>query len=219
MGAIFGPEQAKLRSIARFVAGRTLDPDDLLSDAVTTTVGKWRAGCGPTANVVAYAAQTMRNRVRDEARSPRSRVIALEGIEIAEQPRDHDIDLHAEFAQVRRALAALPADQRLALVATVVDGRKPADLVDELRRPAPAISSLLRRAKLGLRRAILVDLIHRNAQDEVCRRGAQSLPERVPTDLDDWDDAGSRTLGHVRSCTGCTAAWESFASLPFTLVA
>lgn len=94
------------------------------------------------------------------------------------------------------------------LKAVVVDGRKPGDLEGELARRAPAISSLLRRAKLSLRRATLRVVLEEDAPAD-CRRAAGDLPESVAVQMEDV--SRSRGMAHIRTCDRCRAAWGRFA--------
>ena len=64
----FRQNQRMLRSMARRMASDVLDPEDLLSEAVTTLLERWARGAGPDRSIVAYLISTMRNRVIDELR-------------------------------------------------------------------------------------------------------------------------------------------------------
>ncbi|WP_254791517.1 RNA polymerase sigma factor, partial [Curtobacterium sp. MCBA15_005] len=55
-----------------------IDPEDLLSEALVRLVEKWASGNGPSEHVNAYVIRSMRNRVIDELRSPRSKTDAVE---------------------------------------------------------------------------------------------------------------------------------------------
>ncbi|MBN9106773.1 MAG: sigma-70 family RNA polymerase sigma factor [Propionibacteriaceae bacterium] len=199
-----------LTVMSRRIATPTIDPEDLLGEAIANLLTKWAQGQGPREYAEAYVIRSMRNRVADELRSPRSRVISLDPDwqPVPVESPDYDrVERHQDFEMVRDALAKLPADQRRVLLATVVDGRKPGDLVAEFERPAGAIYSLSRRAKLNLRRALLQVMLERKAPAE-CRAYSSQLPPSIDTDLlDQLDFAGPR---HIRECGRCSAAWQLY---------
>ncbi|MHA3685123.1 RNA polymerase sigma factor [Leucobacter sp. HY1908] len=128
--------------------------EDLVQDAVLKLLELWEGGRGPARNVRAYVMVTVRHAYIDLLRSPRSRVGSLDeaeepGLELAVAPAEID-DLY-EREQVRRTLTKLCDDHRAVLEAVLMDGLKPASLVVQLGRSAPAISNLLSRAKRAFR--------------------------------------------------------------------
>lgn len=215
-GAYLERNLAYLSSIARWLARDSLgavDPDDLAADAIANLLTLWSQGRGPLSNPNAYLIRAMRNRIIDAHRSPRSRVQGLTDSE-AELPPQYmitrDIDLHREYAYVREALSSLPDDQQRVLRATVIDGRKPAELEEELGRPASAIHALSHRARAGLRRATLRVVLTEDAPEE-CRRAAGRLPKTTTTDVDESPD--SIGMRHIRTCERCRAAWGRFGGM------
>lgn len=212
-GEYFARMLPSLTLTARRIAGITHDADDLLGDAVLVVLAKWLDGTGPTDNVPAYIAQIMRNRIRDDFRSPRSRVAALENVDepaSTADPRLRELEIESELAIVRRALAELPTDQQRVLVATVLEGRKPRDLEEHMARPASAIYSLTRRAKGNLRRTTLRLLLEEGARP-ACVEAAQLLPETVGDTLE--QTRSSRATDHHRGCPYCRRSWKRFAGL------
>ncbi|MFD8769435.1 sigma-70 family RNA polymerase sigma factor [Microbacterium oxydans] len=202
-----------LTSMARWLAGGTLDPDDLAADCIANLLTLWAEGRGPTTHPNAYLVRAMRNRLIDERRSPRSRVVGLSEQEEELPPgflESREIDLHREIAFVRTALRSLPEDQQRVLTATVVDGRKPADLTGELNRSAAAIYSLSHRAKANLRRATLQTVLLEGAPEE-CRRAAEHLPATVGADPDEGGDVPG--THHQRSCPRCRERWSMFSGM------
>jgi len=205
------------RAIA--IAGSRADGEDLLANAILRLLAAWRSGSGPDTNVAGYLVRTMTNARIDQARSPSSRVRSLDaaledGVPLPDAGADAEavrvIDLSAEFSIVRRGFARLPADYQRLLRETVVNGRRPAELVEELGRGAPAISSMQLRAKRALRRGVLVEQLAEGGDD--CRQNAETLPDAV---ADEWSGhaSGDRGLAHVRSCERCRTNWSRFARL------
>lgn len=212
-GEYFAHMLPTLTITAKRVAGASHDADDLLGDALLVVLSKWSEGTGPTDNVPAYIAQTMRNRIRDDFRSPRSKVAALDVVEepaSKADPRIRELEIESELAVVRRALGELPDDQQRVLVATVLEGMKPRDLEEHLDRPASAIYSLSRRARANLRRTTLRLLLEENARPE-CVAAAQLLPDSVG-DSAEQTKAG-RSSDHYRTCPYCRRSWKRFAGL------
>ncbi|WP_082478345.1 RNA polymerase sigma factor [Microbacterium sp. Leaf320] len=216
-GAYFQKNHRLLMAMAHRIGGGVIDADDLLSEAMVTMLTKWTQGVGPDRYANAYLIQTMRNRVKDELKSPRSRVSEITDTNApVHDPSDeqHVADMHREYAIVRQALDLLSPDQRTVLVATVLEGRKPAELETELGRPAAAIYSLSRRARLSLRRATLRVVLEDRAPQR-CREAASELPDTVVDSVDDAGDA--RGMEHIRTCTRCRAAWARFGTMSSAL--
>lgn len=212
-GEYFAQVLPSLTHTSKRIAGITHDADDLLGDALLMVLAKWSQGTGPTENVPAYIAQTMRNRIRDDFRSPRSKVAPLDNVEepvSSADPRIRELEIESELAIVRKALAELPSDQQRVLVATVLEGRKPRDLEEHMARPASAIYSLSRRAKGNLRRTTLRLLLEENARPE-CVAAAQLLPDAVGDTPE--GTKGGRATDHYRTCPYCRRSWKRFAGL------
>jgi RNA polymerase sigma factor (sigma-70 family) len=206
----FVRNRARLVAVAGRMGGGVVDAEDLLSEAVTATIARWREGRGPTSHITAYLVRAMRNRLHDEAMSPAARVRPLEaaGEPVAPEHAGHRaVDLSVEEALLRRALRAIPPAQAAVLLASVVDGRRPREMENDFDRPSTSISALLRRAKLRLRREMLAQLMRDHALGEACRRAAAGLPQRVPLRIDDVRGGAAE---HLRTCPGCRRAWAAF---------
>jgi len=216
-GVYLGRHRAYLMAAARAIAGRRLDPEDLLSAALVQLLGQWERGSGPEENATAYVIRSMRNAAIDESRSPRSRVDTFGDIDESDpihaapdDPRVHRAELHEEFGLVRRALDRLTVDQRVVLRETVIHGRKPADVAPEARRSAAAVSSLAARARRGLRRAVLIEFLAAGGPE--CLANAEQLPDSVETSPG-GHRVRERGLAHVRECRRCQANWARFGAL------
>ncbi|QIK62917.1 sigma-70 family RNA polymerase sigma factor [Leucobacter viscericola] len=195
------------------VGGQHEDAEDLVQAAVTKLLDLWKRGIGPTDNVRAYVTVMMRNSYSNRLRSPRSREFPLDtvneevfaefdsGLEAAELTRERNA--------VQRALAALPRDHRDILIWVVVSGHKPGELTGSLGREAPAISSLLMRAKQSLRRFVLVDYLTDGGEE--CAQNAEQLPKRIHIDLQ-AHDKDERGIAHARNCERCRRNWRRFAA-------
>lgn len=194
------------RSMARRIAGSAMDPDDLLSEAVIGLLGRLALGKSPVANIDGYVISSMRHRLIDELRSPRARVLHLaEWAEIAVEDDDRGrLVEDEESLLVRAAMDRLPTDQQRVLIATIVDGRKPRHLEADFGRPASAIYSLTRRAKVAFRRNLLQILMERSGRPD-CRMYAARLPEVLPQRLP--DPCCNDSLRHLAACEHCSREW------------
>lgn len=198
-----------LVGMSRRLAGAAIDPDDLLSDALLATYSQWRRAPGTIQHLNAYIIGAMRNRVKDELKSPRSRVGSLEDEDALRAPHNPAIDrieLESEMSLLREALAQLPDDQRSVLEALFYRGRSAGQLTTELQRSRPAVSMLARRAKNNLKRMMLKILLEKEAPREACRHAAGKLP-LVVGDLPPTDgEAGA----HWAGCARCRRVWHQF---------
>lgn len=201
-----------LSAMAMRISGDRDLADDLVAEAVYKLLVRWRSGSGPTSNVDSYLISSMRHKLIDEHRSPRSRVALLEAWlepQIDDDHAHHLIERQKDFALVRSALSRLPHDQQRVITATVVEGRKPGEIASELGRSANAIYLLHRRAKTGLRRSLLQVMLEDRAGPH-CRASAADLPATIPEDLVEEAEGGS--LAHVASCARCRSVWARFAA-------
>lgn len=211
-GAYIGSNLSYLRNIAKWLSRGAYDPDDLVAESLASLLALWARGEGPTSKPNAYVIRSMRNMLIDEFRSPRSRVGPINETDIpAYEPSTRDADLHREYGYVLKALQRLSPDQQLVLRATIIDGRKPGELEEILHRPASAIYTLSRRARLRLRRATLQVVLEDGVSNSDCHLAAGQLPELVQDDIEETSD--SKGMLHIRDCDRCRAAWARFASI------
>ena len=198
-----------LVSVSRKLASDVIDSDDLLSAALLATLQQWRTSRGSITNLNAYIIGTMRNRVTDELRSPRSRVANLDdGDETAAEPDPAlaRADLLAEVQLLREAMLHLPEEQRTVLEAMFYRDQQAADLTIKLGRSRPAVSMLAKRARENLKRTMLQLLLTRNSVDHPCRTAAERLPKIVS----DAPPLSGETTGHYEECGPCRDVWSQF---------
>lgn len=208
----------KLLVVARREARGVLEAEDLQAHAIEKLLEVWADGRGPETDVFPYLVRTMRNRVIDEARSPRSQTRNLyetEDFKSAHEDPSESSELDHEKRWVKGGLRRLPPDQQRLMVGIYAEGRKPAELAEELGRSPNAVYSLHRRTKLALRRAILQEALLEGASGP-CRAAAEDLPDKVDNNIEKMDDA-SRGMSHIVTCGRCTRAWRRFGSIGSTL--
>lgn len=202
---------ARINYLSRTIARNIVDPEDLAADAILSLLGAWDEGHGPKADPLPYLAASMRNRIKDHLKSPRSRTEAFSDWD--DLPLDHAegdlVDVAEERAVVTQALNTLPSDQRQVLVEMTVNGVKPRELESKLGRPAPAISSLHRRARLSLRRAVLTAVLSDHAP-EACKEAIEQIPAVFPDTL---DSSFGDEAPHFLDCPRCKIAWHRFSTL------
>lgn len=145
------PAAARLRRVG-------LDGEDLVAEAFERVMRLWAAGRGPRQGVHGYLVNSMRNRVVDELRSPRSAVVVgiPDGYVAPSTLGDPEREL--ERAEVRaalqEALRRLPEASREMLLETCVQGRKVSEVAEALGVPADIVSQRVYRAKRELRRIL-----------------------------------------------------------------
>ena len=138
----------------------------------------------------------VRNCCLDELARGRNDALDLHGLHEEPAALDADPSIVAERRRRTRDLltdvAALPADQRHALLRREVDGLSHSALARELDLTVPATRSLVHRARANLVKAA-------DARDAGC--------EEVREDLDRAHDEGRRasakTYRHLAACRGC----------------
>ena len=101
------------------------------------------------------------------------------------------------------------------LVATVVDGRPPSELIEEHGRTPNSVYSAIRRAKHRLRRELLLVVLEEDALER-CRGEIAKLPEVIAPELDDMDPTSEGVI-HLRECVRCAARWDRFRQIPASL--
>lgn len=164
MEVAFSSDKSRFARTARRLSWGVMDPEDLLSEALLSCL-EARAGSLPPDHLNAYLATAMRNRVIDELRSSRRREVELSEqivgvVPPLEAPAGGEL---GERELVRAALARVSEVHCRYLIRTVVEGRKPRELVDEFGRSAAALSSLAQRARNALARALSMEIIERCA--------------------------------------------------------
>ncbi|HEY8003440.1 MAG TPA: RNA polymerase sigma factor [Phenylobacterium sp.] len=142
----------RLRRLARVLARAPADADDLVQITVERALarrGQWRPGT----RLDSWMFRIMKNAWIDEtrARSRRSGVFASE--EAAETVgSDGEAAMQARLAalEVERAMARLPADQRIAVALVLVEGFSYEEAAEVLEIPAGTLTSRLVRGRTAL---------------------------------------------------------------------
>lgn len=142
----------RLRRLARVLARDPADADDLVQATVERALvhrEQWRPGT----RLDSWMFRIMKNAWIDESRSRsrRGKVFAPEE-QGASVGRDGAADMHARLAaaDVERAMAKLPDDQRLAVALVLVDGLSYKEAAEVLEVPQGTLTSRLVRGRMAL---------------------------------------------------------------------
>jgi RNA polymerase sigma-70 factor (ECF subfamily) len=137
--------------LARVTAGDRALAEDLTQDVYSAALTAWRGGRRDQV-VAPWLVTVARNKFVDTLRRQEREARALALVEADEEVDAHD----AAFAVSREELAdlvrGLPPLQRAALALRYVDDLSLAEIAAALDRTVPAVDSLLRRARVALRR-------------------------------------------------------------------
>lgn len=145
---------ADLTPVARHISRHGVDGEDLLSEALERTMRLWAEGRGPLDNVNGYLVNSMRNRVIDERRSPRSQVVGIPDwyeARATEGDPEAEWELREQRDAIHSALMQLPRASRDLLIAVYVLDQKVGELAAQAGISANAVSARLSRAKRKLR--------------------------------------------------------------------
>lgn len=205
------------RRLATILAGAEA-ADELVSEAYARVLGQLRAGGGPTTNFRAYLHTAIRNLHRDTFRRTRE-VPASDRpwlLDDTESPIDDLIEgLDANGATA--ALASLPGTWQQVLWHLEVEGRKPAEVADLLATTPAVVSSLVYRAREGLRRAYLDQYAGPAPRDPHCRWTRARLSQYVRDDLS--SRAATKVADHLAGCAACASSHAGMAQLNTQLAA
>lgn len=173
---------------------------------MTHLYAQWRRGLGPRDSIAAYISTSMRNALKDEWKSSRSTEMPLPaGWEKAasDEPSLADVESYRENRLLREALSRLPPDQRTVLVRSILLDEKPRHLCRVVARTAPAVSSLLRRSRISLRRALVTVFLLDTAISPGCTTFATS---DIASQYADSLLTSPPSTGHPATCAACSAA-------------
>ncbi|WP_324089380.1 RNA polymerase sigma factor [Phenylobacterium sp.] len=151
----------RLRRLARVLAGQPADADDLVQVTVERALGarsQWRPGT----RLDSWMFRIMKNAWIDETRARRRRGAVLAPEEEGDKVGDagaRAVEARLEAAEVERAIARLPQEQRLAVALVLVEGLSYKEAAGVLEVPEGTLTSRLVRG----RQALLAELGGANA--------------------------------------------------------
>ncbi len=140
-----------LRRYARALTREADRADDLVQDCLERAVRKrllWRPGSSVRAWLFRILLNLYRNDLRRGRRAPAA--VPIEGL--AREPAEQPAQLHRlELADTARAIDALPAEQREALLLVALEGLSYAEAAHALDIPQGTLMSRIGRARNALR--------------------------------------------------------------------
>ncbi|MEV7799813.1 sigma-70 family RNA polymerase sigma factor [Microbacterium foliorum] len=190
--------EAGLRA-ARAVT-RSIDPDDLVSEAFTKTFSAMQNGGGPTDGFRAYLYAAIRNAAATWGGKQKD--IPIEFIEEIPDEGPDAIEQLSDKAMLAAAFKNLPENHRTLLWYLEVEGMKPREIAPLMGLTPNAVSALALRARDGFRHAWLDALIADPSRPEECRWACGRLVRRTRRPVSRHERPRLET--HLEACSGCT---------------
>lgn len=190
--------EAGLRA-ARAVT-RSIDPDDLVSEAFTKTFSAMQNGGGPTDGFRAYLYAAIRNAAATWGGKQKD--IPIEFIEEIPDEGPDAIEQLSDKTMLAAAFKNLPENHRTLLWYLEVEGMKPREIAPLMGLTPNAVSALALRARDGFRHAWLDALIADPSRPEECRWACGRLVRRTRRPVSRHERPRLET--HLEGCAGCT---------------
>jgi RNA polymerase sigma-70 factor (ECF subfamily) len=148
--AVYEAFGATLYSLARSVLGGDADAQDCVHDVLLRAWQRPRAFQSARGSLRAYLMACVRNEAIGRKRSA-ARHFRIEERLFKSERRDYEIEVrdHVETDRLRRVIAALPAEQRIAVELAYFGHLSQAEIADKLQAPLGTIKS---RVALALRK-------------------------------------------------------------------
>lgn len=158
-GQLYSRHVRLARNLARRYTRQEADAADVVSEAFTGLYSALVGGRGPADNVRGYLAVSIRNAAATLSRRSQ-RLSPTDDHQVLERPMEMPEDpLTPEQTDVLRAAwADLQPRWRYILWELEIQGRKPAEIAREIGMSPNAVSALAKRARQGLRAAVVARL-------------------------------------------------------------
>lgn len=164
----------RLRRFAYGLTGRWDTADDLVQDTYLRAVEGF-AGWLPGSRLDAWMYRIMRNHFLNQQRALAIRQEKSDAL-ILHTPTSHGgaeaTEARIIFERVRGAMAALPEDQRMALILVSVEGFSYKEVAELLNQPLGTIAS-----RVGRAREALKPLVQSQVQDDALRPSRRGVKE------------------------------------------
>lgn len=196
---------AALRLASALTRGRIHAAEDLVEEGFTSTFAALKAGAGPQVALRPYLYASIRNAAAAHAKREQP-VIDVASFEPYDVPSIDDYSVVEETLDqttIGGAFLGLPSSWQNALWFVEVEQLDVADAAPLLELSPNAVSSLLGRAREGLKRRYLQQHVAEPVRLD-CRRVSSKLGSYVRDGLTAKDDA--RVRKHLESCESCEAA-------------
>lgn len=150
--AIYREHRQGLFSLAMSITRRRESAEDAVHDAF---VRLWRTAAAPQGDLVAYVYASVRNAAVDRKRRRGERPELVETMFAGGLPDPSDCAAeHEQAGRLRRAVEALPDDQREAVVLRAFAGLTFQQMAETLGEPLPTVASRYRRALERIRQRL-----------------------------------------------------------------
>ena len=143
----------RLRRFARTITRNLADADDLVQVAIERALlrySQWR----PESRFESWMFGIMRNAWIDEVRARRRRDRVLVPEDLGENIGDTASQAQQNMLAVRRAMAALPEEQRLVVALVLVEGLSYKEAAEALDVPIGTVTSRLARGREALQKQL-----------------------------------------------------------------
>jgi RNA polymerase sigma factor (sigma-70 family) len=179
---------------------RSIDPDDLVSEAFARILQAIRNGGGPTEAFRPYLLASIRNTAARWGSGPKD--VQLDYLEnLPDEDAEDRTEQLSDRSMLIAAFRTLPDSWRTVLWYSEVEGMKPREIAPLLGMSANSVAALSLRAREGFRQAWLQAHIadpHRPAE---CRWACQRMVGRKRPAVTSRDR--SRFTAHLDGCRGC----------------
>lgn len=183
---------------------RSIDPEDLVSEAFAKTLAAIRNGGGPTDAFRPYLFAAVRNAAATWGGKQKD--VALEYIdELAIDDSEDSLDVLSDKALLTAAFTQLPERWRTLLWYLEVEGMKPREIAPLMGLTPNAVSVLALRAREGFKVAWLQAHISESGRDAECRWTCERIVARERRRQISRADR-ARFESHLERCRRCNMA-------------
>ena len=146
----------RLRRFARGLTGNQTDADDLVQVALEKALARLHQ-FEPGTRLDSWLYRIVQTSFLDDRRKAQRREVEMAGDQLENLPnvaQQGGTEQSARLADIDRALAVLPDEQRLIVVAVLVEGHSYREVADMMALPIGTVMSRLSRARKALQAAL-----------------------------------------------------------------
>jgi len=155
---LYDRHAARVFALARRILRNESDAEDVVQDVfsqVWRTARQYETARGTVAGWLLVIARTRAiDRLRARTIRPETTEAPLDAMAASAVPAPDQLVSDEQAGRVRRALAALPDDQRLSLELAYFEGLTQSEIADRLGTPLGTVKTRIRTALITLRRSL-----------------------------------------------------------------